>query len=146
MLIDENGKIYLLDWDVNLDSNNAPSRCLKCNTIITVKRYQEEVTDEEGILVAREKYITIANAIPCNAYRYEGRPEYGVTSGTPGITPNALRLLTVQYNEETKNIREGDVFKLGETGYIVADIDLVGMSVTGTHGVLTIQARKEPGR
>ena len=145
MLIDENGQIYLLDWDVTLQSNNAPSRALKCNMQIEVQRYHEEETDDNGYLIAPEGYRTIAEMIPCNGYRYEGRPEYTTVAGTPGISPDALRLITVQYNEQTKNIREGDVFDWGGARYIVVDIDLVGMDVHGQIGCMTLQARKEPG-
>lgn len=145
MLIDENDNVYVLDWDVTLESNNAPSRGLKCNAQIQVERYHEEVTDDNGILVEPEGYSVIVEKIPCNAYRYEGRPEYNNTSGTPGVTPNALRLLTVQYNEQTKNIMEGDIFHLGNVKYIVADVDRVGLDVNEEFGVLTIQARKAPG-
>ena len=31
MLIDPKGMVYVLDWEVALQSNNAPSRALRCN-------------------------------------------------------------------------------------------------------------------
>ena len=145
MVVDPDGNIYLLDWDVTLQSNNAPSRGLKCNATIQIERYHEETTDEEGYLVEPEGYTVIAHTIPVNAYRYEGRPEYSAVENLPGISPNALRLLSVQYNSETSHVMVGDVFYLGPERYIVIDIDRVGMNIAGEYGVLMLQARKEPG-
>lgn len=145
MVIDENGKTYLIDWEVSLQSNNAPTRGLICNTTIEVERYHEETTDDDGYLVEPEGYSVIAASIPANAYRYEGRPEYSAVENQPGISPNALRLVTVQYNSQTSHIMVGDVFYLGPERYIVIDIDRVGLDIQQDHGVLMLQARKEPG-
>lgn len=145
MVVDENGSIYLLDWDVTLESNNAPTRGLKCNATIEVKRWFPEETTIDGYLLKEAEYRTIVAPIPVNAYRYEGRPEYSAVENQPGISPNALRLLSIQYNEMTKHLMVGDVFNLGPERYIVIDIDRVGLNVTEEFGTLLIQARKEPG-
>lgn len=46
--VDPNGKIYLLDWDIEPEPNNASTRALTCNAYITVQRYQNEQTDTNG--------------------------------------------------------------------------------------------------
>lgn len=69
MLIDVRGTIYVLDWDVPPQPNNRMSRALRCNARFTFKRYQAEQVDEEGYLLQEEGWVTIADEIPCNAYR-----------------------------------------------------------------------------
>jgi hypothetical protein len=54
MVVDPAGMVYILDWEVALQSNNAPSRALRCNMYLTVFRHQEEVVDNEGYLVEEE--------------------------------------------------------------------------------------------
>lgn len=160
MLIEPDKTIYILDWEVHLESNNAPSRALRCNMFLNVfRRTDVEVDDEgylindEGYVVAGEKYAQgvqnhreiIVDNLPANAYRYDGRPEYSAISGTPGITPNALTLITVQYNEYTDKIRESDLFEWGPETYEIIDISRVGTDPYDNAGTLKIQARKAAG-
>lgn len=145
IIVDENNATYLLDWEVHLQSNNAPSRALRCNIMLTIKRYRAEETDEDGYLIKEEGWDTIVDNLPSNAYRYDGRPEYSAVAATPGITPNALTLMTVQYNKQSKNIRIGDRFVWGNDTYEVVDISRIGLSLDGTQGCLTLQAKKAAG-
>ena len=145
MLIQPNGEVFVLDWEIALESNNAPSRALRCNMNLEVTRYQPEEVDEDGMLVSEEGRKVIVSKIPANAYRYDGRPEYSAVSGTPGVTPNALTLMTVQLNEQTKNIRIDDEFIWGNEIYKIIDVNHVGVSLDGSHGTLTLQAKKASG-
>ena len=162
MLIQPDGTIFLLDWEVALQSNNAPSRALRCNMFLNIKRYttNEEKYDDEGYkmydkdgyIITRaktidltKKYKEIVPSIPANAYRYDGRPEYTVVSGTPGATPSALTLMTVQYNKYTNNIHIDDVFDWGNETYRIVDIDRVGVHIDQQWGTLKLQARKAEG-
>ena len=171
MIIQPDGTIFILDWEVALESNNAPSRALRCNMNLTVKRNRPEVTtnsgylsddddnvqiDEDGFVIHDdptqepgperiEGETVIVESIPANAYRYDGRPEYSAVSGTPGVTPNALTLMTVQYNDQTKNIRVDDTFIWGNEIYKIVDVSHVGVHIDETHGTLTLQAKKASG-
>lgn len=160
MLIQPDGAIFILDWFVALESNNAPSRALRCNMNLEVYRIEGATTDEEGYLIDDLGYVVsgtrhtfgadnkrniIVSAIPANAYRYDGRPEYSAVSGTPGVTPNALTLLTVQYNEQTKAIVESDRFDWFGDTYEIVDVDPVGLDINGEFGTLKIQAKKMAG-
>lgn len=145
MIIQPDGKIFILDWFVALESNNAPSRAVRCNFIMNVMRYREEIVDDDGYLLEPEGWITVVKDLPVNAYRYDGRPEYSAVSGTPGISPNALTLILCQYNNQTKNIKIDDKFVWGDETYEVVDIDLVGLDITSTYGTLKIQAKKASG-
>lgn len=145
IIIQPDGTIFTLDWEVALESNNAPSRALRCNMYLKVYRHVEETVDEDGYLITPEGIKTIVEDIPANAYRYDGRPEYSAVSGTPGVTPNALTQMTVQYNEQTANIRIDDLFMWGNEEYKIVDVNRVGVHIDETHGVLFLQAKKASG-
>lgn len=137
--------IYLLDWSIALESNNTPSRALRCNAKLTFEKYHNEIVDELGYLVMEEGWQTVAKDLPCNVYRYDGRPEYSAVSGTPGMTPNALTIITMQFNSHTEQIRVDDRFVFGPDRYIVIDVNYSGLNVNGEYGTITVQARKEAG-
>lgn len=145
MVIDPNGVVYIFDWAIAPEANNCSTRALRCNMRTSFKRFQHETVDEDGYVVEEECMKTIADDIPCNAYRYDGRPEYSAISNTPGVAPNALTLLTVQYNQKTKDIRMDDEFTWGHETYLIVDVNLVGLNMDGTSGVLAIQAKKKAG-
>lgn len=151
MLIQPDGTIFVLDWAVSLQSNNAPSRALRCNLKIEVKRFSNHESgdyDEDGFLIRNKRqdgYDVIVPSMPCNAYRYDGRPEYVTVSATPGTVANALTLMTIQYNDKTKNIHVNDVFDWGDETYRIIDIDRVGVDISGEFGTLKLQAKKAEG-
>lgn len=146
MVIQENsGKIFILDWEVSLETNNAPSRALRCNMNLTIKRRMPEITDENGYLVEEAGERTLVDSLPCNAYRYDGRPEFSSIVGTAGISANALTIVTCQYNKQTDDIRIDDRFVWGYETYTVVDIDLFGLSIDGKTGTLRLLAKKEAG-
>lgn len=137
-------EIFVLDWEVAPESNNLPSRALRCNMYLNAKRWREEEVDKEGFLIAEEGWNVVCKGMPANAYRYDGRPEYSAVFGTPGISPNALTLLTVQYNRYTKNIRIDDRFVWGNTDYTIIDVNFVGVGLDDK-GTIKLQARKTAG-
>jgi len=146
MVIQENsGKIFILDWEVSLETNNAPSRALRCNMNLTIKRHMPEITDESGYLVEEAGERTLVDSLPCNAYRYDGRPEFSSIVGTAGISANALTIVTCQYNKQTDDIRIDDRFVWGYETYTIVDIDLFGLSIDGKTGTLRLLAKKEAG-
>jgi len=147
MIVEPDGTIYLLDWEVHLQPNNAPTRALRCNMILNIKRFQHAEVDDMGYVVngSEDGYVDIVPSIPCNMYRYDGRPEDVTVSGTPGQTVNALTIFTVQFNDKTKNIHIDDEFEWGDETYYVVDINRVGINIGGQYGTLKLHARKKPG-
>lgn len=145
MLIGPDETIYLLDWDVPPQPNNRMSRALRCNILTHFMRYKSEEVDDDGYLVAEEGWVTIADDIPCNAYRHDGRLEFSSNSNLPGLIPNTVTLLSVQFNDKTKDIKADDIFVWGHDTYTVADVNLVGVNMAGTSGVIQIQAKKKAG-
>lgn len=145
MLIGPDETIYLLDWEVPPQPNNRMSRALRCNAQLTFSRYQAEEVDKNGYLIKEEGWIHVAQSIPCNAYRHDGRLEFSANSNLPGLIPNTVTLLSVQFNEQTKNIKVDDIFEWGSDTYTVADVNLVGVNLAGTSGVIQLQAKKKAG-
>lgn len=145
MLIGPDEAIYLLDWEVPPQPNNRMSRALRCNAMLTFSRYQAEEVDKDGYLLKEEGFASIAESIPCNAYRHDGRLEFSTNSHMPGLIPNTVTLLSVQFNDQTKNIKIDDVFIWGNETYTVADVNLVGVNLAGTRGVIQLQAKKKAG-
>ena len=145
MVIAPDGTVYLLDWAVALQSNNAPSRALRCTMLLSMMRYHEEETDELGYLIAEEGYMPLFDELPANVYRYDGRPEYSAISGTPGIAPDALTIVTIQYNDLTKQIRADDKFIWAGESYVVIDVNYSGVHYLTDSGIIVLQCKKVPG-
>ena len=145
MLRDAEGNIYVLDWDILKETNNIPTRGLRCNMFLTVERNMPDETDQWGYLIHEAGLATIVNQLPCNSYRYDGRPEYATHTATPGITVNALTITTAQYNDQTKNLKVGDEFIWGNEWFTIVDIDWSGVDKTAAHGTLRIVSRKKAG-
>lgn len=170
MVIEPDNSIYLLDWAIHKESNNAPSRALRCNMYLEVYTYQEDKTDEEGYLVDNdgtliddEGYVVdnnkeepqseteqnnkkiIVQKIPANGYRYDGRPEYVAVSGTPGTIAGVLTFITVQYNEQTKRIKIGQYLDWDEESYEIVDVNKSGINLAATYGTLSIRVKRAAG-
>lgn len=147
MIIEPDNSVYILDWEVHLQSNNAPSRALRCNMMLNIERFQEAEVDDLGYVRPGSKSgkIKIVDRLPCNAYRYDGRPEDVTVSGTPGQTVNSLTIFTVQFNHKTEKIRIDDQFTWGKEDYYIVDINRVGVDIFNKYGTLKIHARKKPG-
>ena len=145
IVIDPNGVIYLLDWEVPLQPNNKMSRALRCNCMFTFTRKAQEVIDENGFAIEEAGRKTIAESMPCNSYRYDGRPEYAAISYNPGVVPNVLTLFSVQLNEQTKNIHIDDEFTWVNEIYTIIDVSYAGTDIYSSRGVIKIQAKKKAG-
>lgn len=146
VIASNNGDVFILDWEVALQSNNAPSRAVRCNFNLTVERYMQEETDAYGYLVQEEGMRTIVDALPANAYFYDGRnASFYSANSNPGISPEVNALITVQLNEQTRNLKVNDEFTWGNDSYIITDISWVGVNRAGTSGTLALQSLQKPG-
>lgn len=140
-----NDIIYLLDWEVSLESNNAPSRALRCNFYLDIQRYSKGEVDARGKRITPPGMTTIVDHLPANGYRYDGRRQYSASSGQPGVSPNAATLITVQYNVQTQNIHVNDEFQWGDEIYQVVDINRSGLNLDQTRGCLIIWCNEKAG-
>lgn len=145
MIIDDEGTVFLFDWDISPEPNNRATRALRCNTRLTFKRIFDDEVDIDGYLIREGGPRVIVDSIPVNAYRYDGRPEYAIRSGTPGVAPDALTLMSVQYNPRTDDLRIDDEFEWGYETYRIVDISLAGVNLDRGHGVMKLQTMKKAG-
>lgn len=145
IIIGPDSTIYLLDWDVPPQPNNRMSRALRCNALITFSTYVKETVDKNGFLIQEAGWKPIAESLPCNAYRHDGRLEFSANAHIPGVIPNTVTLVSVQFNDKTKNIKADDIFVWGNDTYVIADVNLVGINMAGTSGVIQLQAKKKAG-
>lgn len=145
MIIDPRGAIYIFDWDIPPQPNNKMTRALRCNLKTTFYRWYTEEVDENGYLISEGGNKAIAEEIPCNGYRMDGRLEFTTNAEKPGLIANTVTNMTVQYNEQTKNLRVDDTFAWQDAVYTISDIDYVGVNIDSTHGTLMIQAKKKAG-
>lgn len=145
MIIGPDDTIYLLDWDVPPQPNNRMSRALRCNALMTFSTYAQEEVDDDGFLIKEAGWVSLAENLPCNAYRHDGRLEFSANAHIPGVIPNTVTLVSVQLNNRTKKIKADDIFIWGSDTYVIADVNLVGVNMAGTSGVIQLQAKKKAG-
>ncbi len=146
LIASDTNDVYISDWNVILQANNAPSRLLLCNFDLTVKRYQPEKVDELGYLIEPEGWRTIVDALPANAYFYDGRTSsYYINSGNPGISPEVIALVTIQLNRQTRDIRIDDEFEWCGDIYRITDISWTNVDRSASYGCLMLQASQKAG-
>lgn len=137
--------IFILNWHVFKMSNNKPSRLQYCNTRLTFTKFQDAIVDNRGLITQPAGRVNIAENIPANVYRYDGRPEWSVNRSAPGVNADAQTMLCIQYNQKTANIRAWDQFIWGGVEYVVADVHYTGMNPNLNDGMLSLQAKKKAG-
>lgn len=136
MVIREDGTIYLLNWNVQNHPNNQATQSIECNTRITILRDRQDETDENGFLISDESPMAIVSDFPCVHAEYAGRPDYASSQGAGGIAPDHLISLSLQWNNQTKNIRINDEFVIGTFTYRVINISMAEVNITNEYGVL----------
>lgn len=138
-------ELFLLDWEEEKETNNIPSMALRCNAKVSFRRHVEEMVDPDGYLIHDKDTKLIADRIPCNAYPYDGRPSDQLREWTPGVVPNGLLQLSVQWNLQTRNIAIYDYFTYFDEVYRVSNIDYSGIKLDQTSGVIYLTCTKEAG-
>ena len=151
------GQIRQLNWKVEKHVNDQSTQAQECNLLVTIERKVDETVDPAtGYVVVEtdpitEKPIpfnpiqTIVSSHPCAAYQYDGRPYYDTNINAPGIAPDVLTMLQIQWNSGTANIRIGDEFDWFVDRYRISNLDYGGIDVDHEHGVLKIHAKKVAG-
>ena len=123
----EDGHIVMLNWTVQRHPNNQSTQAVDCNAMLEFTRHVDETVDDRGFLITEAHEEIIAPEIPCVFSEYTGRPDYAASYNTPGISPDHLLTVQVQFNSLTRNIREGDNFELYGSRYRV--VNWVGTEV-----------------
>ena len=145
MVIREDGIVFLLNWNVQNHANNQATQCSECNVTLEFTRYFDDVTDEDGYLIEPGGRRVIVPAIPSTQIEYAGRPDYSKTENIPGIAPDHLITVYMQWNATTKNIFLNDQFEVGNFTYRVINISLVEVNIDKDYGILTLNAKRVAG-
>lgn len=143
--VEDPERILLFTWRVAHNPNNQATQAHICNMSFTVERKVPEVTDDNGYLVKEETTEVIVPPIPALASIYDGRPDYIATPNTPGIIPNHILVVQVQFNQITKYVRIGDEFDYDDYRYRIVNKDTVQINTNYTNGVIALQAMKVAG-
>lgn len=151
-VIREDGKIFLCNWNITNHANNLGTQSTECNGMFTFKRRAKMETDDEGmrihrpdIVVDRRGYEVIVDSIPVNWTLYQGRPDRSVIESQPGITPQDLVTISLQWNEKTKEIMLDDEVQIRRFTYRIDDVVTSEIDMYDRHGVLVLNARRVPG-
>ena len=145
MVIREDGVVFTLNWNVQNHANNQATQSLECNSVLEFTRWFDDETDENGYLVTPKGRRVIVPAIPATHVEYAGRPDFSATQGQPGIAPDHLITVYLQWNPVTKNIFLGDEFQIGRFTYRVINVSIAEVNIDKDYGVLTLNAKRVAG-
>lgn len=145
MCIREDGLILMLTWSIQQYINAQTTQAIECNHRITITRHMNAEADNRGYKLYDAYDKVIVDELPCVMGEYAGRPDYAVSQGTPGIHADMLTTVSLQYNEQTKNIRIGDEFEWANYGYRIINISYAEVDINYAHGIITMNARRIAG-
>lgn len=119
--IREDGMILMLNWQVQNNPNNQSTQAIACNARFQFERHVDEKVDSKGYLLEEAHDEIIAPEIPGVYAEYTGRPDYAASYNTPGISPDHLLTVQVQFNSRTDQIRLGDELNLMNSRYRIVN-------------------------
>lgn len=145
MVIREDGRVFLLNWNVTNHANNQATQSVECNSTVEFSRWFDDEVDDRGYQIAKGGRRVIVPIIPVSHQEYAGRPDYSSASGQPGMVPDHLISVYLQWNNITKNIQLDDEFIIGTFTYRVINISIAEVNVDKDYGVQTLNAKRVAG-
>lgn len=145
IVVREDGVIFMLNWQIQRHINNQSTQAIDCNAMIEFFRQVDETLDERGYLIEEAHRKVIVPSLPCVYTEYAGRPDYATGYNTPGITPDHLLTVQVQFNDHTRNLRIGDKFELMRSTYHIVHLIDREVDMDGTYGIINLMARRSAG-
>ena len=145
IVVREDGVIFMLNWQVQRHINNLSTQAIDCNAYIDFYREVDEVLDERGYLLEEAGKKVIVPNLPCVYSEYAGRPDYATNYNTPGITPDHLLTVQVQFNSFTENLCIGDKFTLMHSTYHIVHLIDREVDIDRLFGIINITARRSAG-
>lgn len=145
IVVREDGKIYMLNWNIQAHPNNQATQNCECNAYIEFKRKVHEITDDMGYVIIPEHDEIIAPRIPVIHTEYAGRPDYQPSQWQPGVNADHLITVQVQYNSHTKELRIDDTFEMDNYTYRVINIAFAEVQINNEYGVLDLNAKRIAG-
>lgn len=145
IVIREDGKIYMLNWNIQDHPNNQATQNCECNGLVTFKRRVPEITNEAGYVIMPEHDEQIAPLMPIIHTEYAGRPDYMPSQWTPGVNADHLITVQVQYNQKTKNLRIDDTFEMDNYTYRIINIAFAEVHIDNDYGILDLNCKRVAG-
>ena len=134
--IREDGMILMLNWQVQNNPNNQSTQAIACNARFQFERHVDEKVDSKGYLIEEAHDEIIAPEIPGVYAEYTGRPDYAASYNTPGISPDHLLTVQVQFNPKTDLIRLGDEFALMHSRYRIVNRVDTEVDIDRQYGII----------
>jgi len=145
IVIREDGVIYMLTWNIQNHANNQATQSAECNaTVEFVRKVDDEVTPDGYLLNEGGKQIVVPS-MPIIHTEYAGRPDYSTTQDQPGMSPDHLITVHLQWNSKTKKIRLNDEFVIADFTYRVINISIAEVNIDQEYGVLVLNAKRVAG-
>lgn len=145
MCIREDGLIVMLNWSIQHYINAQTTQAIECNHRVTIKRHINALADNRGFKINDAYDKVIVDDLPCVMSEYAGRPDYAAAQNTPGINADMLTVVSLQFNEQTKNVRIGDEFEWCYSTYRIINLNHSEVDIDHTFGVITLSARRVAG-
>ena len=145
MVIREDGLIAMLNWSTQQYINAQTTQAIECNHYITIIRDVDTVADNMGYVISPAHEEVVVDNLPCVMSEYAGRPDYSVAQNTPGINADMLTNVSLQWNEQTKEIHVDDKFIYMNHEYRVINMSWAEVDINRTHGVIVLNARRIAG-
>lgn len=145
IVIREDGTIFMQNWNVQNHANNQATQSIECNATIEITRMNEDEATGDGFLISEGGKTIVVPSIPIVHTEYAGRPDYSVTQGQPGMSPDHLITVHIQWNKCTKNIFLDDEFVIGDFTYRVINISIAEVNIDQDYGVLVQNAKRVAG-
>lgn len=146
LLVREDGRIYVVYWNIEPEINNIRTQVQECNAMSKFVREQAAQVGDDFKLESAESDIVIAEQIPFSISFIQNRFEYDIANNVPGIVPNDTAVVSVQFNEQTRNLQIGDMFEYWGSVRRIVSIVQYEIDIHKTHGLLTFYAEKVAGR
>lgn len=143
--IREDGMIFMLNWTVQNHANNQATQSIECNATIEITREVDDELTADGYLLHEGGRSIIVPSMPIVHTEYAGRPDYSTTPGQPGLAPDHLITVHMQWNRYTKNISLNDEFVIGRFTYRVINISIAEVNIDKEYGVLVLNAKRVAG-
>lgn len=145
MVIREDGTVFMLNWNVQNHANNFATQSVECNAEIEITRQVDDELTVDGYQVNEGGRQIVVPSIPIVHAEYAGRPDFSATQGQPGMVPDHLITVHLQWNQKTKNIFLNDEFVIGDFTYRVINISIAEVNIDKDYGVLVLNAKRVAG-
>lgn len=139
-IVDYNGKLYIISWQINedkLDSRSCIAEMLAAP--ITFKRFfPAEVDNKTADILTPDEYRDLFTIRCMNITN--GNYEVRLKNSQVGLFPSNKSTISLQANPSTFTLKRGDMYKLyGET-HVIRDIRHTELNYDGQTGLLILHS------